>query len=102
MGVTKRIANAPDADQFIEEFATLWRAETSPRNQPYRPRYWSVAVFSDKAKTERDALEENVLEMFLRATNAVRAKEDNQDLAYLGMPHPYENPCANPLSSNWL
>ncbi|KMW60589.1 hypothetical protein AIOL_000751 [Candidatus Rhodobacter oscarellae] len=97
-----RIADAEGSTAFIDDFARLWRGRTSLHNQSYRPRFWATAVWSQKAQREREAFEANVLAHYLRATNVIRADETDQDLIYLGMPNPYESPCSNPISSEWL
>jgi len=98
-----RIANAPDAALFVAQAAEQWSDLNTARNQILRPTFWRLSTISPRARGERQSLESNVINAFLRATNAVRAYETGtEELQFLGMPNPYRSACANPLSSAWL
>ena len=96
------IANSDETAAYIKEIATFWKDANSPRNQFLRPKYWALAPLFPGARAERASLEEQVVIMFIRSSNVIRAVEAGEDLTYLGSPNPYENPCANPLGSMWL
>ncbi|MCG6904317.1 MAG: hypothetical protein LJE68_16715 [Rhodobacter sp.] len=96
------IADAPESALFIADVADVWNGLNTPLQRITRPTLWMLGPLLPIARRQRDALGENVVNLFLRATNVVRAHETGDDLQYVGIPDPYQNPCANPLSFAWL
>lgn len=96
------IVDAPETGPFIADVAAVWRGLAPARDRALRPTLWTLAPLVPVLRRERENLSRNVVELFLRSTNMVRALETGEELAYLGLPDPYERPCANPLSSHWV
>lgn len=96
------IAADPEADLFIADVAAIWDGITPPAQRIAKPTTWMLSPLLSGPRAERANLTEVVTLTFMHATNAVRAFETGEPLVYLGMPDPYANPCANPLSAMWL
>ena len=98
----RRIARSADARLFVADMSKLWEELMPNQNWIVRPSYWMLEFASARARQEREGLEEIVIELFLRATNAVRAYEIGSELEYVGITTPFETPCSNTLSVAWL
>ncbi|WP_172299103.1 hypothetical protein [Pseudoruegeria sp. HB172150] len=98
----RRIADAPAADDFIEEVAAIWNGVSSQRDRIVKPTLWMLSPVLEDQRDERAALEETIILGFLQSTNAVRAYETGGELVYLGIGDRYDQPCGNAFSADWL
>ncbi len=96
------IADDPEASLFITDVAAIWDDITPPAQRVTKPTTWMLSPLLVGPRAERENLTEVVTQTFMHSTNAIRAHEAGEPLVYLGMPDPYANPCANPLSAMWL
>ena len=96
------VAGHPEAEAFARSYSDRFQ-ESRDAPRKLSDSYDGIIGQFGGTTSRQKTLRRRVITAFVRETNAVIAEETGESLVFLGGPFdPYERPCSNPLSAQWL
>ena len=96
------IAQTDDARQFAEDFVADFNAKYPVFALTSTGVYGQWPEETAFRMRRAESLEILLIHMFVTSTNVARVFPDARDFYYAGLSDPYESPCTNQLSANFL